>query len=250
MSNIYPFEVNQFDVLPVKETSYKFKGDFSANAPTQSKNLIQSFNEALALNHSLPEFIRQMVGMSGRKYRYLINYLIKLTANPRYLEVGSWAGSTACSAIFENTLTATCIDNWSQFEGPKDNFLENIRKSSNSGVCFNHIESDFYAVDFNQIGKYNIYLYDGPHTEKAQYDGIALAQPALETIHTLIVDDWNWPEIRLGTMHALADLNSQVISSIEIRTTQNNDYPYLHNTFQNSEWHNGYLMAVVKKISS
>ena len=30
-------------------------------------------------------------GMSGKKYRFFINNLVRTVANPRYLEVGSWA---------------------------------------------------------------------------------------------------------------------------------------------------------------
>ena len=63
-----------------------------------------------------------MDGLSGRKYRSLINSLINKVKNPSYLEIGSWLGSTACSAAFKNKLTITCIDNWSQVF-LKKNFL-------------------------------------------------------------------------------------------------------------------------------
>ena len=42
-----------------------------------------------------------MEGLSGRKYRSLINNLIQKIKDPRYLEIGTWLGSTACSAAFE-----------------------------------------------------------------------------------------------------------------------------------------------------
>ena len=45
----------------------------------------------------------------------------------------------------------------------------------------------------------NIYLYDGPHHFEDHFDGIKLVQPALEKKFILIVDDWNWDQVRNGT---------------------------------------------------
>ncbi len=70
------------------------------------------------------------------------------------------------------------------------------------------MESDFRAVDFGSLGRFNVYLFDGPHTDKDQHDGVILALPALDDQFVLIVDDWNWQPVRDGTMSAIraADL--------------------------------------------
>src|SRR3954467_15320791 len=65
-------------------------------------------------------------GFSGLKYRFFINRLIGGLSDARYLEVGSWMGSTLCAAIHGNRVRATAIDNWSQFGGPKEVFLKNV----------------------------------------------------------------------------------------------------------------------------
>lgn len=227
----------------VDETSYRLHGDFLANAATAQ--LLTSFKRSMALDHKLHPVIAAMEGMSGRKYRYFINNLMEAMSNPRYLEIGSWAGSTACSAIYGNRLTLTCIDNWSQFHGPKDIFLTNIGVVKSELVDFTFIESDFRAVDYSQIGRFNVYMFDGPHEEVDQYDGVVIAQPALDDVYILIVDDWNWPMVSAGTRRALADTGTTVLCSIEILTTQNQSYPQC--VFQHSEWHNGYFLAVCKK---
>ena len=74
-----------------------------------------------------------MEGLSGRKYRSLINNLVEKIEKPSYLEIGSWLGSTACSAAFKNDFKITCIDNWSQhflknFQTP-NKFLKKILKN-------------------------------------------------------------------------------------------------------------------------
>lgn len=228
----------------IDETSYKLSGDFLTNPATAL--LLTSFKRCMALDHKLHPAVAGMQGMSGRKYRYLINNLIEAMKNPRYLEVGSWAGSTACAAIYGNQLTAICIDNWAEFGGPKETFLNNVNVVKNEHVDFTFIENDFRQVDFSRIGKFNVYLFDGPHEEKDQYDGVVVAQPALEDVYTLIVDDWNWPAVRKGTFRALEDMGASVMCSIEIRTTQTDSHPKLE-AFEKSEWHNGYFLAVCRK---
>ena len=52
----------------------------------------------------IDQWILNIRGLSGRKYRNLINNLISKLKNPSYLEIGSFTGSTACSAAAKNTL--------------------------------------------------------------------------------------------------------------------------------------------------
>lgn len=226
------------------ETSIKLNGDFNRNE--QGSLLQKAFMMALALDTKLPPVIRDMLGMSGKKYRYLINNLISLTKNPRYLEIGSWAGSTACSALFGNTVKSLCIDNWSEFGGPKDVFLQNIEVIKTTGtIDFDFLELDYKQVDYSGLGKYNIFLFDGPHTEEDQYAGVSLTKPALDDVYTFIVDDWNWEQVRIGTANAIQNCGIEVICSIEIRTTQDGTTPKIIQ--QHSDWHNGYFIAVCKK---
>jgi hypothetical protein len=56
----------------------------------------------------------------------------------------------------------------------------------------------------------------------------------------LIVDDWNWREVRDGTQRAFAAIRCRAECSIEIRTNSN---PF----GKESDWHNGYFIAVVVK---
>ena len=56
-----------------------------------------------------------------------------------------------------------CIDNWSEFGGPKDEFLTNFNtyKGENDAEF---IENDCFKVDVSQLPKFNMYMYDGNHT--------------------------------------------------------------------------------------
>lgn len=241
---------------PAEETSILIEGNFDQNI--YSKNLKFSLFEALAMNTKISDEIKFMSGMSGKKYRYLINNLISLTSNARYLEIGCWAGSTVCSALYGNQAKAVCIDNWLKFDteekvrkafntkDQKKEFEINTKKIITDKIDFKFIESDFRKVNYKQLGKFNVYCYDALHHEKDQYDGIVIAQPALDDIFVLIIDDWNWTEVRQGTLKAINDLRIKIISKIEIRTMQDNNMPKLF-LGQYSDWHNGYFIAVCKK---
>ena len=247
---------NKVVFSPKEETSILLEGDFDRNS--YSKILRIAFFQSLAINTKIPDWIKFMSGMSGKKYRYFINNLISLIADPRYLEIGCWAGSTACSALYGNEVKVLCIDNWSEFvdpktinpslnvKNPKKEFEINTKKVISEKIDFKFIESDFRKINYNEVGKFNIYFFDGPHEIKDQYDGIAIVQPSLDDIFILIIDDWNTPHIRQGTLEVINDLNIKIISKIEIMTTQDNTMPKFFQC-QFSDWHNGYLIAVCQK---
>jgi Methyltransferase domain len=219
-------------------------GDFSSSCQTQ---LLKSSFAGVQSEASspLPDEVRQIEGMSGQKYRSLINRLVRRISDACYLEIGSWKGSTAAAALYGNKVRALCIDNWSEHGGPRELFFANIKKVLTPNIQFDVIERDFRAIDYNDIGSFNVYLFDGPHEKKDQYDGLMIVQPALANPFILIVDDWNWRQVRLGTFQALLDARCRVEASIEIRTTWNEAIPKLFG--RDSDWHNGYFIAVVNK---
>lgn len=230
------------EVIREEETSIRLSGDWST---PEAERISNSWLEALAMNHNLPDWIRYMEGMSGKKYRYFINNLVKNTPNARYLEIGSHSGSTACSALYGNKVKATCIDNWSEFGGPKDIFMKNISRINSPDIDFTFIENDFRKVDYSNIGKHNIYMFDGPHFRQDQYDGIDLVKDALDDIYVLIIDDYNWSIIREGTESALAHVGHNILAKIEIMTYIGDGHPVV--SHQYSDWHDGYLIALVSK---
>jgi hypothetical protein len=200
--------------------------------------------EAARLGESwIDPAVLEIDGMSGRKYRQFINNLIRGLPDPRYLEIGSWKGSTLCAAINRNRVHALAIDNWSQFDGPRVEFHANLARFVTPQVAVAVVESDFRQVAFAGLGRFNVYLFDGPHEYQDQFDAIRLARPALDPEFVLIVDDWNWQAVREGTLRALAACGMDVTFSLEIRTSLDGSHgePW----GQHGDWHNGYFIAVV-----
>jgi hypothetical protein len=235
-------------LLPIQEGSVPDSVDLTTIAVSPPRGLGEqvrsAFERALADEGKISDDVLNLPGGSGRKYRRFINNLLELIANPHYLEIGVWQGSTLCSAIYENDVTATAIDNWSEHGGPFDKFFMNLSKFKGTSRV-NFLETDFREVDFSQIGKFNVYLFDGPHSYQDQFDGITLADPALIESFVLIVDDWNWDQVRRGTLDAVRANNYHIDYMIEIRTTRDNSYAQVEGAA--SDWHNGYLIAALRK---
>jgi hypothetical protein len=219
----------------------KMEGDFTLPLSALVK---QAFEDADTDKFKLSEATLSMLGMSGRKYRKFINNFIGTLDDVRYLETGSLKGSTVCAAMEGNKLKARCIENWHWPEHRPD-FFKNTQSVITDDIDFDLIESDFRAVDYNNIGSYNVYLFDGPHSARDQYDGVYLAQPALDDTYVLIVDDWNWAEVQQGTNSALAYLKSNVLAKIEVFALEHSAEFGKGN--ETSQWHNGYFIAVIAK---
>ena len=204
-----------------------------------------ALDRAMASDSKITKDVLEIRGMSGKKYRHFINNLIESIDNPRYLEVGVYAGSTLCSAIFGNRVTATAIDNWTHTEQPIEGLFTNLARFKGPDARVSFLDRDFRQVDFATLGIHDVYLFDGPHSDTDQYDGVVIAQPALAQEYVLIVDDWNWKTVRNGTWRAIKDLGLRFDVIAEIRTAADGENPPV--AFQFSDWHNGYLIAAVSK---
>ena len=191
----------------------------------------------------LPQSILKMDGMSGSKTRHFYNNILNIP-DARYLEIGTWKGSSVCAAMYGNTAQITCIDNWSLFGGPKDEFLQNLETYKGNNQV-NFIEQDCFTVDVSALPKFNIYLYDGDHSKEAQYKALTHYINCLDDVFILMIDDWNWSDVRNGTMCAIHDLKLKVEYQKEIRTTFDDSHLPLHKA--SKTWWNGIYIAILSK---
>src|SRR5262249_10937869 len=96
--------------------------------PILMRHVRQAFELARGSISDIDPMVLAISGMSGRLYRMFINNLMRRLHRGRYLEIGSWAGSTLCAAINGNVVHATAIDNWSEFGGPREAFQANVTR--------------------------------------------------------------------------------------------------------------------------
>ena len=184
-----------------------------------------------------------MEGMTGTKTRHFYNNLLN-KEDARYLEVGTWKGSSVCSAMCENNATVVCIDNWSEFGGPMEEFLVNFNKYKGTNNA-RFIEQDCFKVDTDLLPNFNIYLYDGEHSHDSHFKALVHFYKCLDDVFIFIVDDWNWKQVREGTFRSLELLDLKVLYSKEIRLTQ--DDSHTETELAKKTWHNGIYVAILKK---
>lgn len=147
-------------------------------------------------------------GMSGVKNRIFLNSLLELD-NSKYLEIGTWKGSTFYSALCKNQPTyAVAIDNWSLFGGPNKEFFQNL---SDVNVEFDFYDADCFNIDKSLFKhKFNIYFYDGEHEEQDQRKALTYYVDCLEDQFIYICDDWNFQKVQNGTFSGLEQANIKV----------------------------------------
>jgi hypothetical protein len=195
-----------------------------------------AFEKAERGESKITDGILNMEGMSGIKTRHFYNNLLN-TDDARYLEIGTWKGSSVCAAMCGNKATVVCIDNWSQFGGPKNEFLTNFSNYKGDNDA-RFIEQDCYNVDISQLPKFNIYMYDGNHTKDSHYKALVHYYNCLDDIFVFIVDDWNWKDVRDGTYESFKELKLTILTDKQIYTPGNGT---------RDTWWNGIYVAILKK---
>jgi hypothetical protein len=211
--------------------------------PIYKQHVINAFRLAEQKKSKINEDILRLEGFTGQMTRHLYNNLLNFE-DVRYLEIGTYKGSSVCSAMYNNTANIVCIDNWSEFFGPKEEFIYNFNRfKGNNNAYF--IECDCFQLDVSVLPKFNIYMYDGNHTEESHYKALQHYYNVLDDIFIFIVDDWNWENIRNATFRSIEALKLEILYDKEIRLTWNNEHS--PHPLAGETWWNGIYVAILKK---
>jgi hypothetical protein len=179
-------------------------------------------------------------GMSSPKVRHFLNHLCSMP-DTRYLEIGCFKGSTWIAALYKNQGTissATAIDDWSEFGGPKNAFEKNCAMFLTNVPC-RYISKDCFKVDLSRFEKpINVYFYDGEHSADSQEKAFTYFDPVLDDLFIAVIDDWNWPNVSNGTRTAFGKLNYEILFETALPSYRTNDA---------KNWWNGLYVAVIRK---
>jgi hypothetical protein len=207
----------------------------------------ECFKKADARQSKIDSYILGMDGMTGKKTRHFYNNLCSMP-NARYLEIGVWKGSSLCAAMCGNTMKCLAIENWSEFGGPKDEFLNNYNKYKGANDA-QFLEGDCFALDVGSIGSFNIYMYDGNHEEISHFKALNHYNSALDDQFIYIIDDWNWDYVRKGTLAAIEANHLNILYQNEIFTNNKVHPPWgvPGGAGKDGDWHNGICVFVLSK---
>ena len=203
-----------------------------------------AFGRAEKCQSKLSDEILEMNGLSGTFTRHFYNNICSFHGCS-YLEIGPCAGSSLCSSMYDNEISGVAIDNWSEFGGPRDIFLENHKKyRGRSDITL--IDQDSFTVDASQLGRFNVFLYDGGHGWLNHYKAINHYYNNLEKCAIVIIDDWNWDGVQIGTKKAIEELDIPIIYDREIILAERDlkDMPRHHGRHT---WWNGIYVFIIDK---
>ena len=88
-------------------------------------------------NINLKNALLKIDSMSTYAIGHLVNQICKsLTKDQIYLNIGCWKGFTLVSGMIDTTCKVIGVDNFSQFDGPKNEFYFNFKKYQNEHKHF------------------------------------------------------------------------------------------------------------------
>src|SRR4051812_36501758 len=146
----------------------------------------------------------QVEGYTSDRVMQLLNRLCAgLPDNEVYLEVGTYKGASFIGALHGTGATGFSVDNWIEY-GTEKEARANVRKHLGAehetrvltGNCFDLFQTQ-------SIPKVGVLFYDGAHGRDATWRAISSLYGLCADEFCLIVDDWNFPAVRVGTMEAL-----------------------------------------------
>jgi len=190
----------------------------------------KSLDKAKKEQSKLSQTTLDIPGLTSHKVKHFINNMMEMP-DTSYLEVGVYQGAMFASALEKNNIVASAVDNWSDTHNvpmrdvdinaekgsTKELFKKNIRPHV-SGKSITIVDSDSEDSLSKLPVKSNVILYDGEHTVEAHYNFLHKYNSKIDNTFCLIIDDWNWSQVRHGTERSIEKLGYKVLFKEEIYT--------------------------------
>ena len=201
-----------------------------------TKELVDSVNK---------DIIVEIDGLSSQKIVNLLNSLGSISTN--YLEIGSYLGLSTCAVLKDNNINAFCVDTWKEDLQPltqelilppnsKEEFIKNVKqfKGNNSVTAY---ECDLFDTNLKDIKNIDLFFYDGPHESETIEKAIMYYKDCFADECICIFDDANFPNVVIGAMKGLEQIDHELIFHKKVLNTIENP----------TQWWNGIYVTVIKK---
>src|SRR6202166_2079686 len=146
-------------------------------------------------DRSLSHILKTVPGMATENKLALLNAAVSaLGENEVYVEVGCYKGASIVGAATGNPHARIfACDNFSQFDGVAEALRGTLDVHTAPGqVTFYDLDfRDFFTNASWRPARVGAYFYDGGHSFRDQYDGVARALPYLDDDALIIIDDTN-----------------------------------------------------------
>lgn len=217
-----------------------------------TKQKIKAIKEAIekAKNHQskMDDVAWSVPALSSLKIRHLMNNLGAIST--KYWDCGVHVGGLFCSTIRNNPniVWAGANDNFASDETGdikyEPQFRENVEKCLPENTAFTLRKQDTFEVVTPGIASgIDLYLFDADHSYESQRKAMTHFLPAMADEFIVCVDDWQYGDVKKGTIDGLADSGCKILFQQELL----NEEPYTEDQHRNEEWWRGYYIALLKK---
>ena len=227
------FENIKFNINPEEDYRKKYLFRFLKRAYSLfGKKKIFLFNNLRILNEKedidLRRVLLKIESMSTYAIGHIINQICKnLKKKELYVNIGVWKGFSLISGMINTICNVQGVDNFSEFDGPRDVFFDNFNKFK---ITDKH---KFYELDYKVFFKnfekknesINFYFYDGEHSYKNQYDNLEISNNFFVKDTIVLVDDINFEEVEQGTEDFIRKNASKFRLIKKIKTKNNHCHP-------------------------
>jgi hypothetical protein len=160
-------------------------------------SLIEDFLKSVEVDPQLAE----IEGFSTMTFRVFLNRLCNSLIGVKYLEIGTWKGSTLFAASANNIGTFVGVDNFSEFEG-REQARQNLR-DKNCVLIEGSWEEESIQKLLLGFSPFQIFFYDSHHSFDSQFSAIVKGQILWADQVIVLIDDWNWDSVELGTREGI-----------------------------------------------
>lgn len=220
-----------------KIMAVKYGNHINPKVAIVAQEIVNSVNNPVNIN---------IPGLTSNRVQSLINGLAK--SSSKYLEIGSYQGATAASALLNNNLEAYFVDTWQEapqavregWETPLTNTLEEFKNNIKPFVGSNKIfisNSDMFKVKVSSIKNIDLFFYDGPHDFESTRNAVLYYSKTFADQAVLIFDDANWTEVVQGAHKGIIDSGLNILYSKKILNALESE----------TDWWNGLYIVVVGK---
>ena len=166
--------------------------------------------------------------MSTFAIGYVINKICQeLNDNENYVNIGVWKGFSMIAGMLNTNCNVYGNDNFSQFNGPKKEFMRKFNSLKNEEKHFFY-ECDYkdFFKDFEKLKKsISFYYYDGEHSYKNQFENLIIAKEYFKSGTIILVDDVNFQEVESGTKDFISKYPNEYKIIKDIKTANNHCHP-------------------------
>lgn len=212
------------------------------------KAIKEAIEKAKNLQSKMDQTAWDVPALSSLRIRHLMNNLGAIST--RYWDCGVHLGGLYCSTIRNNPniVWAGANDNFASDATNEDKaypqFVANADKCKSPDTFVSLTINNTFDVDPLLVnGPIDLYLFDADHSYESQRKAMTHFLPAMADEFIVCVDDWQYGDVKKGTIDGLADSGCKILFQQELL----NEEPYNEEEHRNMQWWRGYYIALLKK---